>query len=212
MLSLYHGSNKELRIPQYGFCKEATEYDYGIGFYLTPDLNMADEWAVQFHGDNAVCNEYVLNTEGLTILDLDTKGVLVWVAELLKNRQSLWRDSNCEADVLAFLNRYAVREDYDVIKGFRADTTDFQQVYDFARNTLSYKVLDKSLRCGNLGEQICLKSKLAFNRLTFVGAEKVDSFIYEGKGKIREANANQLYERLTAHPDNQTPTKIKNLI
>lgn len=46
-ITLYHGSPNETLVPTYG--KGEEKHDYGRGFYLTPDIELAREWAV--------CNE-----------------------------------------------------------------------------------------------------------------------------------------------------------
>lgn len=41
---LYHGSPERIVKPAYGLGED--RHDYGKGFYLTPDKDMAKEWAV----------------------------------------------------------------------------------------------------------------------------------------------------------------------
>lgn len=41
---IYHGSNKIIQKPVFGFGKSAN--DYGLGFYCTEQLDMAKEWGV----------------------------------------------------------------------------------------------------------------------------------------------------------------------
>lgn len=41
---LYHGSEKIIEKPVYGFGKAYN--DYGLGFYCTEELDMAKEWGV----------------------------------------------------------------------------------------------------------------------------------------------------------------------
>lgn len=41
---LYHGSPNRNFIPEYG--KGEDKHDYGRGFYLTENVNLAREWAV----------------------------------------------------------------------------------------------------------------------------------------------------------------------
>lgn len=44
VITLYHGSPNKVVIPQYG-CGD-DKHDYGRGFYLTDDIELAKEWAV----------------------------------------------------------------------------------------------------------------------------------------------------------------------
>ena len=41
---LYHGSFNKVVVPQYGLGE--TKHDYGKGFYLTENVELAKEWAV----------------------------------------------------------------------------------------------------------------------------------------------------------------------
>ena len=43
-LVLYHGSQNKDVFPQFGLGDD--KHDYGRGFYLTPNLELAKEWAV----------------------------------------------------------------------------------------------------------------------------------------------------------------------
>ena len=43
-MRLYHGSPNKVIVPQYGFGEE--KHDYGKGFYLTENVELAKEWAV----------------------------------------------------------------------------------------------------------------------------------------------------------------------
>lgn len=41
---LYHGTSDKNVVPQYGLGEE--KHDYGKGFYLTENVELAKEWAV----------------------------------------------------------------------------------------------------------------------------------------------------------------------
>jgi len=84
-LTLYHGSER-LIIPEFGKGKPGN--DYGLGFYCTENPELAKEWACA-HGKDGYANAYELETEGLTVLDLnsDKYDILNWLAILLDNRK-----------------------------------------------------------------------------------------------------------------------------
>lgn len=63
--------------------------------------------------------------------------------------------------------------DADIIIGYRADDSYFSYASDFINNIISLQTLAKAMQLGNLGEQIVVKSELAFSKLQFIGAEKV---------------------------------------
>lgn len=43
-LILYHGSPNRVIVPKFGYGED--RHDYGRGFYLTENLELAKEWAV----------------------------------------------------------------------------------------------------------------------------------------------------------------------
>ena len=78
---LYHGTPNEIVTPQYGLGD--AKHDYGIGFYLTENIELAKEWAVCRPNDtNGWVHKYELDTDSLKILDFQQINVLSWLAEL----------------------------------------------------------------------------------------------------------------------------------
>ena len=43
IITLYHGTPNEFVTPQYGYGED--KHDYGKGFYLTENIELAKEWA-----------------------------------------------------------------------------------------------------------------------------------------------------------------------
>ena len=43
-ITLFHGTSSRIVVPTYGLGEK--KHDYGKGFYLTDNLNLAKEWAV----------------------------------------------------------------------------------------------------------------------------------------------------------------------
>lgn len=61
---LYHGTPDRLVIPTYGHGNE--KHDYGRGFYLTENMELAKEWAVCRPDDrNGWVHKYELDCDGL---------------------------------------------------------------------------------------------------------------------------------------------------
>ena len=64
---LYHGSPNKIVNPQYGLGEE--KHDYGKGFYLTENIELAKEWAVcRPDQSNGWVHKYELCTDDLKIL------------------------------------------------------------------------------------------------------------------------------------------------
>ena len=84
---LYHGSPNKIVTPIFGGGDD--KHDYGRGFYLTENIDLAKEWAVcRPNEQNGWVHKYVLNTEELKIFDFQEKDVLSWLAELMKHRDA----------------------------------------------------------------------------------------------------------------------------
>lgn len=84
---LFHGTPNKIVVPTYGYGDE--KHDYGKGFYLTENFELAKEWAVCRPDDsNGWVHKYELNIEDLKILDFQEKDVLSWLAELMKHRDA----------------------------------------------------------------------------------------------------------------------------
>ncbi len=161
---LYHGNpNKEVR-PQYGLGEE--RHDYGKGFYLTEDIELAKEWSVcRPDESNGWVHKYELDTEGLKILDFQKEGILCWLAELMKHRAAA--DSK-RYRVLSkkFIEKYGLETSgYDVIKGWRANASYFYIAKSFVRDEIDIEILEELLSLGGLGIQYCIKSELAYKCL-----------------------------------------------
>ena len=86
-ITLFHGTSSRIVVPTYGLGEK--KHDYGKGFYLTDNLNLAKEWAVCKPDDeNGWVHQYKLDTDQLKILDFQEKDVLSWLAELMKHRDA----------------------------------------------------------------------------------------------------------------------------
>ncbi len=189
---LYHGSSYIIEKPEFG--KGNYKNDYGLGFYTTEDVELAKEWAVTETNDGYV-NKYEIDLNGLKILNLsDSKYyILNWIAILLENRTFALKNDIAKIGKKYLIENFLVEyEDYDVIIGYRADDSYFSFAEAFLNNSISSQRLGKAMKLGNLGEQVVIKSEKAFNRLNFIGYEKVDSSKYyplrkERNDKAREA-------------------------
>lgn len=163
-LILFHGSPDEVIVPTYG--KGEDRHDYGRGFYLTDSLSLAKEWAVcRPNEKDGWVHQYELKVEGIKILDFQEKGVLAWLAELMKHRDAA--DSR-RYRMLAkkFIEKYGVdTEGYDVIRGWRADASYFYIAKEFVRDNIDMDILEELLLLGSLGIQYCIKSELAYSKL-----------------------------------------------
>lgn len=164
---LYHGSPNKVVVPQFGFGEG--KHDYGKGFYLTENIELAKEWAVCRPDEtNGWVHKYELETDNLKILDFQEQNILSWLAELMKHRDA--SDSR-RYKVLSqkFIAEYGIdTSEYDVIKGWRANASYFYIAKEFVRDNIDIEILEELLSLGGLGIQYCIKSELAYSKLTEV--------------------------------------------
>lgn len=162
---LYHGSPNKVVVPQFGFGEG--KHDYGKGFYLTENIELAKEWAVCRPDEtNGWVHKYELETDDLKILDFQEHDILSWLAELMKHRDA--SDSR-RYKVLSkkFIVEYGIdTSEYDVIKGWRANASYFYIAKEFVRDNIDIEILEELLSLGGLGIQYCIKSELAYSKLT----------------------------------------------
>lgn len=164
IITLYHGTSDKIVTPTYG--KGDDKHDYGRGFYLTEDIELAKEWAVcRPNEENGWVHKYELETEGLSVLDFQEKDVLSWLAELMKHRDAA--DSK-RYRVLSqkFIDKYGIDTSaYDVIKGWRANASYFYIAKEFVRDNIDIDILEELLSLGSLGIQYCIKTEKAYSHL-----------------------------------------------
>ena len=207
-LILFHGTPNKIVVPTYG--KGEKKHDYGQGFYLTESIDLAKEWAVcRPNDENGWVHKYQLDTDGLKILDFQNKGVLAWLAELMKHRDA--SDSK-RYRMLAkkFIEKYGIdTEEYDVIRGWRADASYFYIAKEFVRDNIDMDILEELLSLGGLGIQYCIKSELAYSKLYEVegGLLSVQYAEFNAKYNQRDISARQRMRELVDSDANQV-TKV----
>ena len=168
-MKLYHGSKEVIKSPRVHGSNVTN--DYGPAFYMTCDLKSAHEWACR---NNAVgyVSVYELDKRGLKILDLtdaEKWSVLNWLAILLHNR-------SLDASFIRFFSNrirfiedhyYIDVEDYDLVKGYRADDAYFRFPLDFIRGNLTLEQLEEAFKLGELGIQYVAISEKCFEKLKY---------------------------------------------
>ncbi len=195
-MRLYHGSTKIISTPSKN---EGHIYnDYGQGFYCTEEIELAKEWAAQSKSGGFL-NIYQLDTTGLTVLNLNasTFHILHWLTVLLEHRQVKLSSPVMDRGARFLTDHYHVEIHHaDLIRGYRADDSYFSFVRAFLSNTIDVYQLQAAMKAGNLGEQVFLQSKKAFQQLHFLTAESVDGKRYEPLRSARDEQAREAYYQL----------------
>lgn len=161
---LYHGTPDKEVTPTFG--RGYDKHDYRRGFYLSEDIELAKEWAVcRPNETNGWVHKYELQTDDLKILDFREKGILAWLAELMKHRNA---DDSKRYRVLSvkFIEKYGIdTSEYDIIKGWRANASYFYIAKEFIRDNIDTDILQDLLSLGDLGIQYCIKTEKAYSKL-----------------------------------------------
>ena len=209
---LFHGSPNKIVVPTYGMGEE--KHDYGQGFYLTESIDLAKEWAV-CRPNEAIgyVHQYELDMNSLQILDFQEKGVLAWLAELMKHRDAA--DSK-RYRMLAkkFIEKYGIETSgYDVIKCWRANASYFYIAKEFVRDNIDMDSLEELLSLGGLGIQYCMKSELAYSKLHEVpdSLVTVDYTEFNEKYNQRDITARQKMRELVDSDANKV-TKVFSML
>lgn len=190
IIKVYHGSQEQYFKPIYGLGED--KHDYGKGFYLTQNVELAREWAVSSQQDFGYLHTYSLDITDLSVFDFNKESPLVWLAELMSHRDA---DSSIRYKRLSkkFIEIY--KKDiskYDVVYGWRADSSYFSIAKRFVRNEIDYDLIPILFHLGELENQICLKSKKSFNNLTEVCEPEIVSSNYGLRYSERDKRARRL--------------------
>lgn len=205
---LYHGTPDKIVTPTYGLGDD--KHDYGRGFYLSEDIELAKEWAVcRPNETNGWVHKYELQTRGLKILDFQEKDVLAWLAELMKHRNA---DDSKRYRVLSvkFIEKYGIdTSQYDIIKGWRANASYFYIAKEFVRDNIDLDILEDLLSLGGLGIQYCIKTEKAYSKLKEIpeGLIPVDYEEFNAKYNERDAAARKNMRELVDSDANKV-TKV----
>ena len=202
VIKIWHGSEKIIKKPMYNEGK--IHNDYGKGFYCAESKELAKEWACKEIGKDGFANCYEFDTDGLKILDLsdDKYNVLNWLAILAFNRNFKTSLSVAREAKKYLINNFGINtDDYDIIKGYRADDSYFAFARAFVNNQISVDELERAMKLGKLGEQIVLKSPKAFERIKYVEYEIAENQKYYHRRLERNKKAEDDFTELLINAD-----------
>lgn len=199
---LFHGSKYIIEKPSFDY--KNSNSDYGSGFYCTCDLESAKEWACR-NSSNGIVNKYSLDIRNLKILDLtDSKySIFHWMTLLIKNRiitQQVYKYNKTVIDYL-FENYSIDLSSYDLVIGYRADDAYFKFPIAFIEGRISINQIEEVYRLGELGKQVVVISKKAFDKIKFLEFLEV-SEDYHFKYRNRIISANTKLENLLSRERN----------
>ena len=198
IITIYHGSDNtanaviaaffhkkcdhEIKEPLFG--KGSPDSDYGMGFYTTELQDKANQWALEMGDENAVTNEYTIDLKGLNVINLDDYGPMAWIAEIAYHRGSKSELGKLAAEIIVDMYKVDTSQ-ADVIIGYRADSIYMQILDAFLEGKLTINETISLFKKGELGEQVCLVSEKAFEKIRFTNSYKCEKI--DMQAPIRQA-------------------------
>lgn len=146
-LILYHGSNEKVSLPKVDCGR--TDVDFGKGFYLTADLDMASKWACR--KAISIVSEYKISLKGLKVYKF--KADKEWLDFVMSNR-----------NMYPFPEKY---KSYDVLIGPTADDRLFNTLELYEDGLVSAKDAIKVINCMNYSLQYVVRTDVAVKKLSF---------------------------------------------
>lgn len=208
-MKLYHGSDQIILKPKYNYGNPSN--DYGLGFYMSDDKDIARLWASKYPS-NGFLMEYEVTIDKLNVLYLDDQSeesILKWITILVSHRFSRFEIEKYKSTINALNDKYSFdASKYDMIIGYRADDSYFQYSRDFVADDLSLETLSKAMKLGNLGKQYVLISKNSFNHITLNKYEEVKA---SNEYKSFREETNKQYHLLKKE-DNINNTYIRDIL
>ncbi|MBQ9444807.1 MAG: DUF3990 domain-containing protein [Lachnospiraceae bacterium] len=184
-MKLYHGSDRIITMPKWD--RKSGSGDFGDGFYATESDELGREWAAS-SACGGFLNIYELDTEGLKVIDLsgDSFDINDWIAFVCLNRPDCIPPSLKRAKDKIHSSALPILADADLIKGYRADDSNLIFLKDHLAGNITKAALTDHLRYSGTGEQVCLRSKKAADRLEFKEAVTVNGSTYYPQRMMRD--------------------------
>ena len=164
-IKVYHGSYCEVKQPLLD--NGRLDADFGLGFYVTPDIEMAEKWASRKR--RAIINEYILETENLQKYSFALNKE--WLDYVIKNRNEYGKKVIIDA--------------YDLVIGATADDKLYATIEQYESGFINADVAVEVLNCMKIGQQICIKSQSGLEKLHFIRSIELSP---ERVAELREHN------------------------
>ena len=114
-----------------------------------------------------------------------------------------------------FIEKYGIDSDeYDVIKGWRADASYFYIAKEFVRDNIDIEILEELLTLGGLGIQYCVKTELAYSKLKEIndGLCNINYEEFNNKYNDRDVKAREKMRALVNSDANKVTNVFSTLI
>lgn len=147
-IKVYHGSTCEVQKPSLAYGRK--DADFGVGFYVTSDKDMAEKWAARKR--NSIVNVYSIDLDNLNGVEFElNKG---WLDFIMQNRHGSGKLGYDLSGV-------------DYIQGATADDRLFAVMEQYENNLLGADVAIKAINSMHIGVQIAIVFEVGISSLTF---------------------------------------------
>ena len=155
-ITVYHGSSVEVKQPSLNYGRY--DADFGVGFYVTQDHEMAEKWASL--KKNSIVNVYELDLDCLNGIEfgLDKS----WLDFIVQNRSG---NQRIDLDI----------SDIDYITGATADDRLFSVIEQYEDNLIDVNSAIKAMNIMKIGTQICLCSTHAISAISFISSHTISN-------------------------------------
>lgn len=180
-LYVYHGSNTEIIHPSLSYGRY--DADFGIGFYVTQNQEMAEKWAC--NKKESIINVYELDLDELTGIELLPDKT--WLDFVVHNRSGYPKQPPFDLS------------DVDYFTGPTADDKLFSVAEQYESNLIDADIAVKAMNSMEIGTQISLATDAAIASIQFVKSYKLNP---ERKKELQELrlldrkSSNQIVEIL----------------
>ncbi len=174
-LKVYHGSYCKVDKPSLD--KGRLDADFGLGFYVTSDLAMAEKWACR--KKNVIINEYMLDADQLKAYSFPLNEE--WLDFVIQNRNGDNTDFSPDR--------------YDLLIGATADDKLFATIEQYESGFIDAELAVEVLNCMKVGQQICVRTEKGLDNLHFKRSIELSPERVNELRKINRADrklANQL--------------------
>lgn len=179
-LIVYHGSNDIIDKPKHDGGRRFS--DFGLGFYVTTNIEMAKSWACRKKAKNSYVNKYMFNVDGLNSFTFDLD--LNWLLFIAFNRRVVEN----EELINTLKEKYKDIDKYDIIIGPTADDRMFDTLDLFFNNNITLEHCLQALNSMDLDIQYNIRSSKGIEAIEFVKHLELDDldkeyYVNESKQK-----------------------------
>lgn len=148
MITVYHGSNVVVNNPSLTYGRD--DADFGSGFYVTREIEMAEKWAAR--KNNSIINVYEIDLDNINGIEFGIdKG---WLDFVVQNRSG---NKRMEIDLT----------NIDYIMGATADDRLFAIIEQYEENLIEVDTAIQAMNAMKIGNQISLISEYGISNSKF---------------------------------------------